>query len=249
MGHEGNDQTILHFEISTLKEAAPRLYEQQEIWPTRPRADDTGLDVLADVFRDVATRNADSERFDRPLLDSLSHFGNILNGTFSELVVSSHRKPGVEDVSVTADVINAARELGTNTPQPRRVRVVGRLDMVRASTQSFGLVLDGGEEVRGVMSEGVVGELGSLLSQRVLVAGSVVYRASGRVLRIDAEHITATTEVGEFFSSIPKSPRQRFDLRDVVREQHHKLGLAGVIGKWPGDESEDDILRALEELS
>jgi hypothetical protein len=33
---------------------------------------------------------------------------------------------------------------------------VGKLDMVRASTQSFGVLLDDGQEIRGVLVEGNV---------------------------------------------------------------------------------------------
>src|SRR5579883_2118179 len=84
VGHEGDDETILRFETPTLGEAAPRLYAQQELWPTRPEAADTGFDLLADVLLDVATKNADSERFDRSLLDSIAGFGKVLNGTFTE---------------------------------------------------------------------------------------------------------------------------------------------------------------------
>src|SRR4051812_4941602 len=40
LGHEGEGETHLHFEALTLGEAAPRLYEQQELWPTKPDAGD-----------------------------------------------------------------------------------------------------------------------------------------------------------------------------------------------------------------
>ena len=118
-----------------------------------------------------------------------------------------------------------------------------------AGTQSFGVLLDDGQEIRGVLVEGEIEDISSLLNQRVLVVGKAVYRASGRLLRIDAEAITKTTEEGRFFSSIPKPVRQKFDLRDTMREQQHKLGVAAVIGKWPGDETEEEIRQALKELS
>src|SRR6266852_3591520 len=127
VGHEGEDQTVLHFEAPTLGEAAPRLYEQPEPWPTKPDAGDTGFDVLADVFRDVAARNADSERFDRSLLDSLANFRKVLNGTFTEMTVPTHRTTPSQQIVVTPQVIEMARSLYTKTPQPQRVRVVGKL--------------------------------------------------------------------------------------------------------------------------
>ncbi len=248
LGHEGEGQTLLHFEVPTLGEAAPRLYEQQEFWPTKPAAGDTGFDVLAGVFRDVEARNVDSERFDRPLLDSLAHFRKVLNGVFTALMFPTHRTPD-EQVVVTPQVVEIARTLYTNTPQPQRLRVVGKLDMVRASTLTFGVLLDDGQEIRGVLIQGDVERISPLLNQRVLVLGKAVYRPSGRLLRVDAEEVTRTTDESHFFSAIPKPVLHRFDLRETVREQQHKGGIAAIIGKWPGDETDEEIRRALEELS
>ncbi len=249
VGHEGDDDTILRFEAPTLGEAAPRLYAQQELWPTRPEAADTGFDLLADVLLDVTAKNADSERFDRSLLDSIAGFGKVLNGTFTDMEVGGRRYPAGRAVSVNPTVVEAARSLHTNIPVPQRVRIVGKLDMLRASTQSFGVILDSGDEIRGVLAEGEVGAISGLMNQRVLVLGKAVYRPSGRLLRVDAEEVTATAEKGSFFSTVPKPVRKKFDLRDTLRDQQHKPGVAAIIGKWPGDETDEQVAEALKELS
>ena len=82
VGHSGDDATILHFEAPCLGDAANSLYEQAELWPTRPDAGDTGFDLLGDVIADVAANNGDSERFDRPLLQEVERFGHGLRGWF-----------------------------------------------------------------------------------------------------------------------------------------------------------------------
>lgn len=249
LGHEGMDETVLHFEAPTLGEAAPRLYEQQELWPMKPAPEDNGFDVLADVFLDVATQNSDSERFDRPLLDQIYGLRHVLNGTFREMTLTGHRHPAEQPVVVTPSVVEIARNLNTNTPLPQQVRLAGKLDMLRASTQSFGVLLDDGQEIRGVLTEGDIEQLSPLLNRRVLMLGKAVYRPSGRLLRVDAKEVTLTSGQEKFFSTIPKPVWSQFDLRDAVREQQQKLGIAVVIGKWPGEESDEQIEQALKELS
>jgi hypothetical protein len=248
LGHDGADETILHFEAPVLGEAAPRLYSQGELWPTRPAPEDTGLDLLADVLADVAAQNADSDRFDRPLLDSIAGFRRALDGSFQQMEVAA-RRYAQGRVVVTPTVVEIARNLYTNTPLPQRVRIVGKLDMLRASTQSFGVLLDDGQEIRGVLAIGDVAGITPLLDQRVLVLGKAVYRPSGKLLRVDAEEVSPAGEAGGFFSSIPKPVRKQFDLRDAARDQHHKMGIAAVIGKWPGNETDEQIEQALKELS
>lgn len=248
LGHEGEDETVLHFEAPALGEAAPRLYEQQELWPTKPAPEDSGFDILADMFLDVTAQNADSERFDRPLLEQIYGLRHVLNGTFCEMTLTGRRLTE-RPVVVTPDVVEIARNLYSNTPLPQQVRIAGKLDMLRASTQSFAVLLDDGQEIRGVLMQGDIQGISPLLNQRVLVLGKAVYRPSGRLLRVDAEEVSLPSGQEEFFSTIPKPVWKHFDLRDIGGEQQHKMGIAAVIGKWPGEETDEQIEQALKELS
>lgn len=247
IGHDGTDETRLYFEAPQLGSAAPRLYEQGELWPTRPDAADTGFDLLCDVLADVAAGNPDSERFDRPLLNQLGHFRRALI-EFPRVAVSSRRYPESRPALLTPAVLDTAQTFRTNTPPPRRVRLVGRLDMLRASTQTFELILDDGQAVRGVLTAGDIGTAAPLFKQRVLVLGKVIYRPSGRLLRVDADALTTAPEGSHFFSQVPTPIGQRFNLAGVVRQQQHKQGLAAIFGKWPGDETDEEIQKALKGL-
>jgi len=249
LGQEGEDETILHFEAPSLGEAAPHLYEQQEFWPMKPAAEDSGFDVLADMFLDVAAQNEDSDRFDRPLLDQIYGLRHVLNGTFQEMALTGRRHTAEQPVVVTPSVVEMARNLYTNTPLPQQVRLAGKLDMLRAGTQSFAVLLDDGQEVRGVLMEGDIEQLKLLLNRRVLVLGKAIYRPSSRLLRVDAEEVILASGQEGFFSTVPKPVRKHFDLRDTVGEQQHKMGIASIIGKWPGEETDEQIDQALKELS
>lgn len=248
VGVEGDDETVLRFELPTLREAAPSIYEQRELFPTdKPDAADTGFDLLADVIADIAERNADSGRFDPKLLECVANFRRFIGKNFTELTID--RRGQTKSVGVTSEVIETAKTLYSNMPVPRRVRIVGQLDMVRVSTQTFGVILDDGQEVRGVLTQGEIEGITGLLKQRVQILGKAIYRPSGRLLRVDTEEVAATTDKGSFFSAIPKPSRKRFNLREVLREQAGKGGIAAIIGKWPGDETDEEVAAALAELS
>jgi hypothetical protein len=247
IGIGGEEETVLTFECPTLGESARSLYGQQELWPSRPDSADTGFDLLADVLRDIADAKTDSDLFDRKLLDSIAGFRKLLNGTFHELTVGARRDTG--PAPVTPALVETARRLHENTPLPQRVRLIGRLDMLRISTRSFGLALDDGQEVRGVLLDADAGAVSSLMDRRVLVLGRAVYRTSGRLLRVDAETVEETDDRGSFFSAVPEPVRREFDLNEILRKQGPKPGVAAVFGKWPGDETDDVISQALRDMS
>lgn len=253
LGHEDRGYAQLAFEAPSLGEAADRLYSQGELWNTRPDPNDTGFDILGDVITDVAVRNYDSDRFDPQLLGRVFRFKQILGdqnrpGKFRVIGFASNNRPKRNPIEITTDVAQAAKSLVSNTPMPRRARLIGVLDMVRASTNSFAIKLDDQTEARGVLLEGSTSTLSSLLGRRVLVIGDAIYRPSGKLLRVDAFSVEETIESGSLFSEVPAPKRPKFDVRDVVRRSNDKSIIASIFGRWPGDESEDEILRALKEL-
>jgi hypothetical protein len=90
---------------------------------------------------------------------------------FREMAIAGRRHNAEQPVVVTPAVVEIARNLYANTPLPQQVCLVGQLDMLRASTQSFAILLDDGQEIRGVMMEGDIEQIGALLNRRVLVLG------------------------------------------------------------------------------
>ncbi len=136
--------------------------------------------------------------------------------------------------------------LGVRIPSPRQVRVVGTVDMVRQSTRSFGLRLADGSEVRcAVVDEGITG-LADLLNRELTVLGKAIYMPSGALLRLDVEAVLETVVGRDQFSGVPAS----FDDRQALekRPQTAKSGVAALMGTWPGDATDEELLASLPEM-
>lgn len=246
---QGDEETMLYFEAPRLGEAAEEMYQQGELWPTLPDPCDTGFDLLGDVLADVEAHNEDSERFDLPLLKRLTRFKKVFEGPFREADLISRRYDAGHRAHLSPPVIETAEQFFANTPEARRVRMVGTLDMVRFSNQTFGLKLDSGEEVRCVLVDGDIEQIADLRRQPILVFGSAVFRVSGRVLRLDVDEYRRATEADNFFAKMPK-PADRSRVRFNAKERQKMAeGLKSVIGKWPGDETDEQIEEALREIS
>lgn len=42
--------------------------------------------------------------------------------------------------------------------------------------------------------------------------------------------------------------RRTLDVREIIRAQSHKRGVAAIVGRWPGTETDEEIEAALREL-
>lgn len=251
--HQGNGESVLYFEAPPLGEAAPDVYAQQALFPDaddRPAKEDTAFDLFGDVLADVQQRNADSTHYDPSLLDRITKFHRVFkNGPFNEIDFTSRRFPVNSPARFTPAMVESAKVLLGRTPSPQRVRIVGQLDGLVASTQRFSVLLDSGEKVVGVFADDQMDAMQELWRKRVLVLGTAVYRASGRLLRIDAESVKPGENEPNVFSRMPSPLSTKIDVSKLRKPQGPRSGMAAIIGKWPGEETDEQIQEALERLS
>lgn len=250
-GHEGNGATQLRFVLPSLQDAASEIYEQPFLFDSgRPEGTLTGLDLLMRVVRDIDEGHADSNTFDPQLLRQFAKLKRFFRAGpfFGFRIVGSVPDAG-GDIRVTRTTTENSLRLYGRTPKPQRVRLVGKLDGLEASTQRFSLLLDSGERVSGVYPEDFSNRLQKLWRQRVLVVGTSVFRASGNLLRVEAEAIDDGENASSLFSTPPVASGSRLDPSRIRKPQGTRSGMAAIMGRWPGDETDDEIEDALEHIS
>jgi hypothetical protein len=245
----GGDETVVRFEVPCFGEVAGELYRQLEFWPSRPDQEDTGFDLLGDILVDLAEQRDDSDHFDAPLLKRLGRFGNVVNGCYQEMLVTGRRYRPAQPARLTETSLVTARSFVEVTPPETPSRLVGVLDMIRASMNSFALKLDDGTEVRGVLDDGRIADFRNLVNERVEVCGKAVFRASGRLLRVDADSVEAAPNGLAVWSKVPRPRAAVLDVASLRQPQTPRSGLAAIIGKWPGEETDEEVATALRELS
>lgn len=246
-GNEGT--TLLHFEAPKFGDVADDPYRQQDLFEVPPARTDTAFDLLGDILADIAARVRDSERYDIGLLHRFDRFGGtVFNHGVETIVLQGDRLPTVSPPRIDLQLAQTAASLYWETPAPKRVRVAGKLDMIRDSDRVFNLILDAGERLRGVWTGGDTSVLADYFKRNVVVGGTAVFRASGALLRVDADAMVLAGAKDNFFSVMPTPTPRKLDVPEMVRVRKSRGGIAAVIGKWPGEETEEELLAALKEM-
>jgi len=250
-GHVGNGVTQLKFELPSLEDAASAVYDQQLLCDAgRPDGKLTGLDLLMKVVRDIDANQADSTAYDPQLLQQVTKFKRFFKASpFTGISIVGSVPGQFGEARVTLETTENSLRLHGRTPTPQRVRLVGTLDGLEASTQRFSLLLDSGERVAGVYSEDLSDRLHGLWRKRVLVLGTSVFRVSGNLLRVEADSIEDGTNASLLFSTMPIASNGRMNTSRLRKPQGPRSGMAAIMGRWPGDETEEEIEEALEQVS
>jgi len=232
-------------ETPTLLEAAPALFGQQELFEPI-NSSDSAFDVMEQTLRAAVAGRADSNLFDQPLLSTFRRFDRILGAGFSSIQLSNEE---VAEVVVDCESLAAVDRLIRTTPEPQRTRVSGTLDTIRHSDRMFTLLMEQGKAVKGI-AEGVAAEqLAGLFGQRVVVAGTAVFRPSGSLLRIEADAIDGAGLDAAVWARMPAPLFRGLDAAALRQPQGMRSGVNAIIGRWPGEESDEEVAAALRSLS
>lgn len=240
---------MLHFEAPPFGEAAESIYRQGQLFDVRPEQSDTGFDLLGDVLTDIRSKAENSLRFDDGLLRRVGTFGSYpARQGVDRMVVPGDRFPPADPPRLDAELSRLAKELQRRTPSPTRARITGKLDMIRDHDNVFELILEDSATVRGIWQGGDIAALTPLFQRDVVIEGQAVFRVSGNLLRIEADAIRAATGSDDFFRKLPVPSARQTEQRHFHRPQGPQTGANAIRGRWPGEESEEEILAALKEV-
>lgn len=234
--------------IPTLLEALPQKFAQADLFPPVDSTD-SALTLMGRSLGEALSGNEESDAYDPPLLRSFEEFREVFRHGVEAVEIRNGRAD-TPSLTVTPEGIRTVQRLHRQTPRSQRVRIAGKVDAIRHSDRAFTLVLESGEQIRGVLAEGEPEVLAPFFGQVAVVSGVAQFRPSGSLLRVDADLLeTGTDQDLELWSETPRPLFGPTDDRDLRRPQGPRSGINALIGSWPGDETDDEIFAMLEEMS
>lgn len=205
----------------------------------------SGLSLYAEGLKDAITQRVDSDAFDDNLLNTFQDLAPVFENGATGIQFANNR-PDVPALSITAESVREIDAMKQSVPPPQFVRVSGMVDTMRHSDRAFILQLSSGVQVRAIADEGLTESLPQFWGAPAVVSGMAVFRASGRLLRIDAKAIDVPTiEERQIWGTIPVPLTWRTPQKDLLIAQSPRTGVAAFYGKWPGDESDEDFMAVL----
>jgi len=205
----------------------------------------TAVDLFGQVLASVVERDAKEVVADRALLDICVRFAKVSGDGFDGVQLEGLRGRE-EPLVITREHVPQIELLRDETPPPQAARIAGTLDTISASRSDVILKLQDGTKVPARMEDHDPDALRELFGKAVVVSGMAHYRPSGRLLMIDVDSIREAGAGDHLFESAPLA-RRRLPVVTPVG-QGDSSGVSAFFGTWPGEESEDEFLEALQDL-
>jgi hypothetical protein len=238
--------TALVVDAASLGEVAHDQICQMDFWHTPPQPGDTAMTILSHALRDASSQRLESERYDTGVLETLLEFKQLLRTNGVLIKLTAEKRPH-ESLTLDKTTFNTIQKIKQAIPEPQAVLVSGLLDTIEHSRKRFQLTMKNGETLRGNIDEAAISseQMRRLWGQHATIKGVLHYKASGKPMFLEAQLIQASQSGDEVFEKIvtPKSAAQIW--AEVKAETSGRDMLAEIWGKWPGDESVEEVLHLL----
>lgn len=242
--------TVLEVEAPTLAQAAPERVRQQNLWYTLPNPEDTAISLLSKSVLDATSGQLESEYYDRGVLSALLSFRPILKKYLDEVEVDSQSKPG-DNFKMGREQLEKISQMKAETPEPRAIVIAGSFNLIEHTPRRFQLGLEDGRRISGVVVPSFITEelMRTLWGAKVTVKGTAHFNPSSKMRFIEAQMIKPFEPGEEVFQNIPEPKALHGLIEQLKRKQEAKSPLMEIWGQWPGEESIEQILSVLKEIS
>ncbi len=253
--------TLLAVHTPTLKEADPEQFRQATLLGDLDPSL-TAVDYLSNSLDAALGNSVDPWAFDRSMLAALRRDLKDLFGEGITMFAIPLVAPGAGEVHVSPGDLSRLSRLERQIPPEQAVRVAGKLDTIRHSDVTFALFVgDSTDALRGVSDRQQVARLQGLWGKRVVVTGIAHFTPEGGIQLLEAESIEPASatdlaiwgarpqsfeRIQEGTGSLPVAHESTAHLRVA---QGPRSGVNAIFGQWPGDESDEEVERAVEALS
>jgi hypothetical protein len=240
---------VVALEAPSLSDAAPERFggtHQVSLFAEPQRLIDSGssaVDIFAGVLASVVHGDRDHVLADRALLGTCVRFARAARDGFDGVQLEGIA--GLDTpLVVRRDDVAKIELLRDGTPGPKAVRVSGTLDTISATKSDVVLTLSDGTAVAARLDRDNE-QLKAMFGSRVVVSGMAQFRPSGKLLVIDVEHLGPSRDGDAVFESAPKASARPIA---SLLPQDENTGVSAFFGTWPGDETDEELLDALEAI-
>lgn len=215
-------------------------------WIEPAKHSKSGIDLFEDALEAALQDEADSDLLDDGMIGAFKKLGEIFRWRVESIQVVNGRT--VEFTPAGLQKIEARKR---RTPRPQHVRVAGKLEGLRHTKHRFLLALEDGSTVAGIAESVPDDELAKLFGRQVVVEGTAYFHPTGKTQRLEATRLAPATELDlQLFTSRPRPLSG--EGAPLVRPKPLKPGenwLDNIWGKWPGDETDEEIAEIIKEFS
>jgi len=207
----------------------------------------TPMALVIKVFAAALHEDADKNLIDEPLIDELLKFKRFFH-TDTEKVLLTNRST-VPEIEFSRKEIDKIENLYKTIPQPQKTLITGVVDEMKYSREQVILTTRDNQKVVVLVAKERLGELKQFFGQHIAINGMAYFKPGGQLSYVQMEAFGEADEnMRKMFSKKPHKMSMQQQIALQLREGKKPNPLPDIIGKWPGDETDEEFEQMLKAL-
>ncbi|MCC6600947.1 MAG: hypothetical protein IT223_09775 [Crocinitomicaceae bacterium] len=212
--------------------------------PTEDLLKLTPMALVIQTFRSALLEDEDKDNLDKPLLKTLLKFKkNFISD--NEVFFFSNRQ-SIPEIEITKNDFKKIEYLDDSIPEPKKIIINGQLDEMKVSKNKLGLVTQDGFVNIFANDNTIIQGIVDYMGKDVTISGMAHFKPNGQLSYIEIQEYFEPGQKDSFYSRKPVSMNIEQQLLFQIKQGKKHNPLSAITGKWPGDESFDDLIKMLE---
>jgi hypothetical protein len=242
--HDG-DNTLLTLEaenFSNLPFQLDALSDKTDLNTLNPMA------LVIKTFTAALNDNADKNLLDEPLINELIKFKKFFNND-TESILLSNRK-SIPEIQFSVKEIDKIEALYKTIPSPQKIVINGTIDEMKFSRKQLILITTDKQRVVILpQSDEFLNQIKDYFGKEITLIGMAHFKPGGQLSYVKLESFTEPGKSDKFFSHKPNKMSVQQQIALQIRDGKKRNPLDDIIGKWPGNETDEEFEQMLKSLN
>jgi len=236
--------TILVLECSKLAESLQG--QQGDVFKPEMLSElfnQTPVGLVMESFRQALNYKEEASQLDKALLKKLKYFERLFVSE-DEFVTLSNRG-SIQEVKLTKKDFKKIQVLEESIPESQTIIINGIVNELNYFKSRVSIVTDDGP-VNGILGEELDSDISKYWGKQLTIHGTAHYMPGGKMSFLYVEKIFEPSSADKYFSKQPKKETVEQQIQRQQKSMKGRNQLRELIGQWPGDESIEELINALD---
>lgn len=207
--------------------------------------DHTPISLFIETFRDATLEGSNHELLDKSLLKELKLFKKAFLGDNEIFVLSNEGT--IPALKLKKLDFKKIQELDEEIPEAEPILINGIVEELKYSKLKVKIKTSEGIVDGFLSDELTTAEIAQYWGKEVTIAGTAHYKGGGKSI-IEIARIFEAKEGDQYFSRKPKTETVEQQISRQLKEKGFKNTLADIVGKWPGEESDEEFEELMQNM-
>lgn len=208
----------------------------------------SALSLATKAYQQATKSSSDIDTLDKNLLKVMLGFNKFFDaGSKAYIDIGVSRKSG--KIKIAPKTLQKIKILEEKTPPDQKVKLTGKLEMMRHSTNLLELVNTNGKFKAHLGQELTFEKAKEFFGQDITCTGIAHFNPKGKISSIEISALSLADKNATFFSNSPIAIQEKLNLADLATEQNYKGTSSAKVNKLINEvdveEDLDELLKTL----